>query len=122
MDLSKLWGRNRQSVSTSPEQLYRAVLLANDLVAKILSIRESELDNVEVDHTLTKDTRHDNKKRKFQTARKLTTEHLVQTVALGFSRCDPKIAVDAARKAQELLDRLEEINIKYQEIKKSTQS
>ncbi|KAL7454226.1 hypothetical protein ACHAWC_005850, partial [Mediolabrus comicus] len=117
MDLSKLWGRNRQSVSTSPEQLYRAVLLANGLVAKILSVRESELDNVEVDRTLTKDTRHDNKKRKFQTARKLTTELLVQTVALGFSRCDPKIAVDAAHKAQQLLDRLEGINIKYQEIK-----
>ena len=117
MDLSKLWGRNRQSVSTSPEQLCRAVLLANDLVAKILSIRENELDNVEVDCTVTKDSRHDNKKRKFQTARKLTTELLVQTVALGFSRCDPKIAVDAAHKAQELLDRLEEINIKYQETK-----
>jgi len=117
MDISKLWGRNRQSNPTSPEQLYRAVLLANDLVSKVLSIRESELVE-EIDGTVSQNIHHDNNKRGFKGgARKLTTELLAQTVALGFSRCDPKISSDGAYKAQELLDRLEEINIKHHRMK-----
>lgn len=113
MDVSKLWGRNRQANPTSPEQLYRAVLLANDLVSKVLSIRESELDD-EIDGTGPKHIQHDNNEQGFKGgARMLSTELLAQTVALGLSRCDPKISSDAAYKAQELLDRLEDINIKH---------
>ncbi|KAL7498203.1 hypothetical protein ACHAWT_006156 [Skeletonema menzelii] len=112
MDVSKLWGRHRQSNPTSPQQLYRAVLLANDLVSKVLSIRENELDGI--DSTALQSIQRNKKEARFRSsARKLSTELLAQTVALGFSRCDPKISSDAAYKAQELLDRLEEINVKY---------
>lgn len=116
MDLSKLWGRDRKSNPTSPEQLYRAVSLANDIVSKVLSIRESELDK-EVDSTT---IQHDNRKPRFikKGIRKLTTELLAQTVALGFSRCDPKIVSGAAAfKAKDLLDRLEDITIKHHRMK-----
>ena len=117
MDVSKLWGRHRQSHPTSPQQLYKAVLLANELISKIFSIRESELNEVARDST-SQAVQHNNNERGFKQARNiLTTELLAQTVALGFSRCDPKISVDAAYKAQELLDRLEEINIKHHRLK-----
>lgn len=116
MDVSKLWGRHRQSNPSSPQQLYRAVLLANDLVSKMLSIRENELD--EEDNTASRSIQRDkNEPRYRNTARKLSTELLAQTVALGFSRCDPKISFDGAYKAQELIDRLEEINIKHKRLK-----
>ena len=115
MDVSKLWGRHRQSNPTSPQQFHRAVLLANDLVSKILSIRENELDGV--DGTPLQSIQRDKKDARFRSrTRKLSTELLAQTIALGFSRCDPKISSDAAFKAQELLDRLEKINIKYHRI------
>jgi len=116
MDVSKLWGRHRQSNPTSPQQFYRAVLLANDLVSKVLSIRESELDE-EVGGIELQSIQRDKNKPRFNSERKLTTELLAQTVALGFSRCDPKISSDAAYKAQQLLDRLEEINIKHHRLK-----
>ena len=118
MDVSKLWGRHRQSNPTSPQQFHRAVLLANDLVSNILSIRENELDGVD-GTPLQRSIQRDKNDARFNGTtytRKLTTELLAQTIALGFSRCDPKISSDAAFKAQELLDRLEKINIKYHRI------
>lgn len=123
MNLSKLWGRSRESNKTSPEQLDRAVLLANDLVTNVLSIRDSELDKEDNPHNITKNrfiesqVQSEPKKVMPNGVQKLSTETLVNTVALGFSRCDPKVTICAAQKAQELLDRLEEINIKHQRIK-----
>lgn len=84
MDVSKLWGRHRQSNPTSPQQFYRAVLLANDLVSKVLSIRESELDE-EVGGIELQSIQRDKNKPRFNSERKLTTELLAQTVALGFA-------------------------------------
>ncbi len=48
--------------------------------------------------------------------KKLNTEILCSTVALGWSRCDPSLATDAARKAEAILNRLESICTKLERI------
>ncbi|KAL7532698.1 hypothetical protein ACHAXR_005288, partial [Thalassiosira sp. AJA248-18] len=123
MLMSKLWGRHNRAEQS---QIYPLVSLSNDLLLKVLSIRKNELDGIFVKESksTTGDTsfnegKPDHKQRNFQprgdnkkrhnNMESLNTEILCQTVALGWSRCDPKIVSDAAHNAHAIIDGLEDI-------------
>eukprot|EP00571_Detonula_confervacea_P012954 CAMPEP_0172306034 /NCGR_PEP_ID=MMETSP1058-20130122/7195_1 /TAXON_ID=83371 /ORGANISM="Detonula confervacea, Strain CCMP 353" /LENGTH=1003 /DNA_ID=CAMNT_0013017805 /DNA_START=37 /DNA_END=3045 /DNA_ORIENTATION=- len=122
MLMSKLWGRDRNHKSDQ-EQIFKVVSLANDLLAKVLMIRKNELDGVfdelKSDTSFDEPGSHDIAQRNNVTpkqrntirpqARHLNTEILCQTVALGWARSDPKIAADAAHYARSILELLEDI-------------
>jgi len=117
MLMSKLWGRKDHG--SDKMKLCQFVSLANDLVVKVLMIRKNEIDNVIEESksaTSLNEPDYDTKQRSTKPTglnrphgESLNTEVLCQTVALGWSRCDPEIAADAARNAQAIFDMLEDI-------------
>jgi len=125
MLMSKLWGK-RMDRGLDQMQLCRIVSLANDLLMKVLLARQEEIDYAmeqyegqasgnEPDY----DANH-KKTRQWGGIERENTEILCQTVALGWSRCDPKIATDAARNAQAILDTLEDICFKRAKLNDNT--
>ncbi|KAL7544917.1 hypothetical protein ACHAWF_008287 [Thalassiosira exigua] len=103
--MSKIWGRNHRS---DPLQIGKFALCCYDLVLKVLLIRKKELDDMSEENKGGDSYVRIQGKRP-KPYQHVNTEFLCQTVALGFSRCNPKVITDAARKAEEMLEKLEDI-------------
>ena len=115
MLMSKLWGKNYRA---EPKQLVTFVSLANELLLKVLLLRKTELDDLFPNQKgdgndggfyQDKTQKKEGHPRSKGAKRLLNTGILCQAVSLGLSRCDPKIAPDAAIKAQTILEELEGI-------------
>lgn len=138
MLMSKLWGKDSrwhfQSTSeVERQQLCRMVSLADELLVRLLSMKKIEINDIIArmkeysshdEHACNNSTssaraipplqyhptRRNNDNRIVKDPQKtLNTEILCSTVALGWSRCDPTIATDASRKAEAILESLEDI-------------
>ncbi|KAL3763328.1 hypothetical protein ACHAW5_007720 [Stephanodiscus triporus] len=123
MLMSKLWGRGNDHRSEDPHQFLRVVTLANDLLDRFMTLNENEIDGAlrksgseSSDAPSNDDRRHPHRRVRRDAighhddrTPDLCTEILCQAVALGWSRCNPEIAIDAARNSQAILERLEGI-------------
>ena len=124
MLMSKLWStkqpRTRKKYqhnhhhSSDQMQMFKFVSLSNDLLKKTLLIKEKEIDAVFlIESNNNDDSASTNSKKPprmvRQSGSQLNTEILCQTVALGWSRCDQKLANNAALKSQSILEQLESI-------------
>ncbi|KAL3798151.1 hypothetical protein HJC23_005712 [Cyclotella cryptica] len=114
MEWTKLWGKNRGSHHVSSEQVNRGVLLADELMDKVLEMTKTEIGTaLQCSKQLNEDlspsvfVRND----AIKNSKELDIEICCQMIALGWSRCDPRglLPLNAAQKAQTILDRLEEI-------------
>jgi len=115
---SKLWGRGHDHRSEDPRQFVEVVSLANALLDRILTMNKNEIDTILLQQkslananngmcndVITNQSFHRHHSQK----ERLSTEILCQTVTLGWSRCEPTIAIDAARNSQTILECLEDI-------------
>ena len=130
MQLSKLWGRGNDHRSEDPRQLLRTVILASDLLDAFMTVNEGEIDAYLLRREVARGRdaapstyddyrrrsngggghRHRRRHRRATDGGNgpdLCTEILCQAVCLGWSRCDPSIAVDAGRNSHAILHRLE---------------
>jgi len=122
--MAKLWGKRGHNGKNHDEYgpdskmtICRFVSLTNDLLVKVLMSRKNEVDSIleelEGDTSLSNELSDHGAKIDYSHLKggieRQTTEVLCQTVALGWSRCDPTIATDAAHKNQAILDMLEDI-------------
>ena len=111
---------NRQSDNDRDEmqKLVKLVSLANDLLHKVLQSKKNEIDTLYDKHDLSSKpvdpkTLNDNNTRWGQKQKDyLNTSILCQTVALGWSRCDPNIAIQAGDNANSILELLEDMCVK----------
>lgn len=114
MELTKLWGKNRGSNQVSPDQVSRGIVLADELMTRILDNAKSELER-EMKHTKELHSANPSPRLHMQGKQKqskeLDMEICCQMIALGWSRCDPNTVsrLNAPRKAQAILESLEEI-------------
>jgi pentatricopeptide repeat protein len=114
MEWTKLWGRGRASHQVTPQQIVQGVSLVDDLMNKLLDVIKREVeravDKSGVARALVPPSPAVTDPKK----RALDTEICCQMIALGWSRCDPKCSPkNAAKRAQVILKRLEEITQLY---------
>jgi pentatricopeptide repeat protein len=129
MEWTKLWGRSRASHHShvTPQQIVRGVSLVDDLMNKLLDVIKQQVERALDRSTgavkrikavppspITARADTDSSKRV------LDTEICCQMIALGWSRCDPTYNLsspknndNAAERAQNILERLEEITQLY---------
>ena len=122
MDWTKLWGKKRVG---SPEQVGRGVSLADKMIEKLLVVIKRQIER-ELEHyqEIGQDPRPLQTappQRSVRQTKDLDTEICCQMVALGWSRCDHKArtTINAAKKAQRILDQLEEIYHVYIDLPES---
>lgn len=124
MLMSKMWGRknhnsnhqHKRLVDDRMQIIYKLVSLSNELLDKALSVKKLEVDSLlekyNIDTTISSSNIQKERGRAKFRDEHLNTEILCQSVALGWSRCDPKVAPNAAINAQSVLERLEDICIR----------
>ena len=119
MLMSKMWGRKNHNNGNHQQkrldnrmQMYKLVSLSNELLDKVLSMKKLEVDSLlekhNIDTTISGNRQKERGRAKFRDDY-LSTEILCQSVALGWSRCDPNIAPNTAVNAQLVLESLEDI-------------
>jgi len=101
------------------QKLVKLVSLANDLLHKVLQSKKTEIDTLYDKHNLSSKsvdskTMNNNNNTRWGQKQKdyLNTSILCQTVALGWSRCDPHIAIQAGNNANSTLELLEDMCVK----------
>ena len=106
MVISRLWSKKKNFVDE--DDMHNFVSLSHELVMRLLTMRSIELDAV-ASGILEKRQKPSPIFNPFKRA-VLNTEILCSTVALGWSRCSPKVAPEAPMKAQTVLKTLELIH------------